>query len=107
MVLVFYIFCTECALVVKLENNAQKYNFSIKFSGTPIVNPSPPQLQTSITDTTPFLDIRPRKTYDPQPQVVVLMITSALLGPGLHILVSYVCIHMCVQTRVHRCVSWG
>lgn len=44
VLLVFYIFYTEHALVVELENNAQKYTFSIKFSGTVTVNPSCAQL---------------------------------------------------------------
>lgn len=35
------------------------------------------------------------------------MTTSALLGPGLHTLVSYVCVHMCVQTHVYTGVFLG
>lgn len=60
-----------------------------------------------MTDTTPFLEIRPRKTYNPQPQVAVLMITLALLGLGLHTLVFYMYVHTCVQTDVYTDVFLG
>ena len=54
-----------------------------------------------MSDTTPFLEIRPRKTYNPQPQVAVLVITSALLRPGLHILLLHMSMNTCVQTDVY------
>ena len=56
---------------------------------------------------TPFPDTRPRKTYDPQPQEVVLMTTSALLGRGLHTPVCYVYLRMGVQTNLHTDVFLG